>query len=278
MYDVGLPLVRSWLYGIGVFIAVTAAVAIGFVIAITGPPNAAEVRELGTILAGDPPEEVVAEPVAEPSVSDTPSAFPDFAPDGVMAVPAPSFNPEERGFAAAETVPSLSGGADDETRAAPERVEQSPRARTDRPRALAEGRQTTGRAPLARQRVRANPPPPARPPIAVARLDAHAPLPNAGRRLEELPEAAVPEITPDEPADVDREAYEDMGPRQEEAPPAREYEEAKYPDDAYEEDGSSWYGSADYYEELERRRAEREARWRERTERRRAYRERYEGW
>jgi hypothetical protein len=301
LYDVGLPLLRSWLYGIGAFIAVTAAVAIGFVIAITGPPNAAEVEEFAAILAGDSDNEAG-------DVSDESNDIPEFAPGGVITIQASPPSPEVDEFAEAETAPSLSASANDATEAArtelagprsreealaaARRVEQPRPGRTERARAersQAAASATAGRraesASPTRQRTQPSGSPPARRPITVAG-SAHAPLPNAvgARALEDLFESAVPEILSDAPADPDREAYEDVWPTQSEAPPAREYEEAGYPDDgeAYEEyDDTSWYGSEEYQEEVERRRAEREARRRYREERRRAYREwrrRYEGW
>ena len=96
LYDVGFPFPRSWLYGIGGFIVVAAAFAIGVVIAGSGRIRTAEV-EVPAVIADDTVDDVIV--VRAPAEN---PRFPAFAPEGVIVVQAPT--PQERVFAAAETV------------------------------------------------------------------------------------------------------------------------------------------------------------------------------
>lgn len=79
-----ISLLRAAAYGFGGFLFVSAAMAAGFVIAITGPPNVAEVKEVAAILSEGPPAESRAD---EATVG---PRFPSFAPQGVIVVTAPS--------------------------------------------------------------------------------------------------------------------------------------------------------------------------------------------
>ena len=95
MYDVGLPLPRSWLYGIGGLIVVIATFAIGYFIASRDPPRAAVTQESAAMATDAPADDVlVARAAAEPAQN-----FPAFAPEGVIVVSAPSR--DERAFAEA---------------------------------------------------------------------------------------------------------------------------------------------------------------------------------
>jgi hypothetical protein len=182
LYDPGFPFPRSWLYGIGGFVFVAAAFAIGVVIANSGLTDTAEVKGRAEIVADRPTDEVLVVRAAPERAR----VFPAFAPEGVIVVPAPGAG--ERVFAANAT-----------TSAAPRRARLYER----------------------------------RPPVAVA----------------EVGEEAAPEPRMEEPPQ----------PAQNEAPPAREYEEASNdaPDEA-EPDNRSWYGSEEYQREVaERRRARR---------------------
>lgn len=199
MYDPGFPFPRSWLYGLGGFFCVAAALAIGIVIARPG-----EVEQRTPIVADRPADEVLVVRAAPERAT----VFPAFAPEGVIVVDAPSAT--QHASAAPETMTSE------------RRVES------------------------ARRRARLY----ERPPVAAARADAS---------LSRTPET---EASPDEAnQNVVDEPSQDIEPAQNEAPPARVYEEASN-NEASEAapDNRSWYGSEDYQREVqERRRARRRA-------------------
>jgi hypothetical protein len=92
LYDLGFPLPRSWLYGLGGFVVVTAAFAIGLVVANSGPAGTAEVEGAAAIVADESADDVI---VVRPSAES--AHFPAFAPEGVIVVSAPSR--DERAFA-----------------------------------------------------------------------------------------------------------------------------------------------------------------------------------
>jgi hypothetical protein len=133
LYDLGFPLVRSWLYGIGGFIVVTAAFAIGFVVANSGRPDTAEVEVPAAVVADESADDVIVVRAG----AERPR-FPAFAPEGVIVVPAPAT--EERAFAAAETVPherSTVERATSERRAAERRARSNIRSPAPSPVAVA---------------------------------------------------------------------------------------------------------------------------------------------
>jgi hypothetical protein len=156
LYDIGFPLVRSWLYGLGGFIVVIAAFAIGFV-ASSGGRDTAEVDVPAPIVADESADDVI---VVRPAAAR--ARFPAFAPEGVIIVQAP--NPEERTFAAADTV--------SHERATVERATSGRRGESAERRARA-----SVRRPVARD-VSSTPP---------------------ARELAELSEGASPEADVDEP-------------------------------------------------------------------------------
>ncbi len=200
MYDPGFPFLRSWLYGIGGFVVVTGAFAIGFVIANNNTSHSPRNEVASASVAASSADDVIALP---PETD--PSQFPEFAPEGVIVVRAQ----------------------------APGELASSERATAER------------RADNARRSARASNIRRSRPPSAVARVDAE---PSSARASEELQEAQrsnpVAETSPDSDALASSEASS-----------APQNEAAQYADER------SWYGSAEYWREVEeRRRAEREAR------------------
>jgi hypothetical protein len=206
--------------GIGGIMAVTAALAVGSVIAITRSPDESEVEEPATVLE-DFTEDVRAQQTKN---------FPAFAPEGVIVVQA--LGREERGFVAEEAITQ-------EGARTYERIEVRRTAERER------------RGDGLRQRVRASGPRSTPSPVSVTRIDSDAPR---ARELDEPPDLGSTENNAEEPR------Y-DMGPTGNEAPEAREYEEARQ-GEAYGEEGDnrSWYGSPAYRREVEeRRRAQREA-------------------
>lgn len=82
MYDIGIPFLRSWLYGLGGLVVVVAAFAFGFVSAGRGRAERAKAEPPATVastISADRPA-VVVRPAVEPR------RFPAFAPEGVIVV------------------------------------------------------------------------------------------------------------------------------------------------------------------------------------------------
>ena len=86
MYDPGFPFLRPLLYGIGGLVFVGAAFAIVLVVAQSGSPESARVEERTLTLADRRADDVL---VVRPA-SERASAFPAFAPEGVIVIPAPT--------------------------------------------------------------------------------------------------------------------------------------------------------------------------------------------
>ncbi len=195
LYDIGFPFLRSWLYGIGGFIVIAAAFAVGLVIARGGRPDPAEVKGPAIVSDRSADDVVVVRAAAETT------RFPSFAPEGVIVVRPPAR--QEHSFAAADGVH--------------ERLSLE-RASSRRPARSAERR---------------------------ARSNVSQPPPATVERTEPSVEAP----------------RQDTPSARNEAPAVREAEHSG--DEDYEDafDNRSWYGSAEYWREVqERRRAEREAR------------------
>lgn len=81
LYDPGFPFLRSWLYGLGGFVVVTVAFAVGFVIANNNASESARNEVPSASVAASSAEDVI----AAPSAAD-PARFPEFAPEGVIVV------------------------------------------------------------------------------------------------------------------------------------------------------------------------------------------------
>ena len=317
-----VSLLRAWIHGIGVFAAVTASLTLALSIAITGPPTASEMDDLQAFLskAGSDLAAMAEQAGGEACVQLPPEATGSLCPQTAAAETAPAARAEDAPRTPAEeesiVIEAFRTENDGRETAAAEPLSEratsredvllgdiagDPRARVDlarppQPRAQAERPRQPDRAAQQRRPVRAAPPRAVqrapRRPIAVARSEAIAPLPDspATRALEDLIAASAPEILQHEPVTdeaaieeaASEQVFEDVWPAEEERkpgaddepPPDRIQEAWPAPWDAEEQDRA--YEDEAYEEE--RAYAEQEARRRYR-ERRRAYREwRRDGW
>lgn len=262
-----VSLIRAWVYGIGLFTAVTLSLSFAFAIAITGPPTRSEMESLqhflgavardlepvveqaGAELCVQLPLDVTGSLCPERAVAETPAAEPvAYEEERVEAPPLPETEVAARNERVADE--PLLGGAES---ARPRRVE----------RARAQQRpERRARVTAARERRAA------RPPIVSPRNEPTPPIEEVGERaLADLSAMTSQEI-----------AAREL-PSQNEASPAEEYsDEETYVDDpSYDEDAA--YDEEAAYEEEQRWREERRRyrQWR----RRQAYYERGErsgGW
>jgi len=118
LYDIGYPFLRSWLYGIGGFIVVIAAFAIGLTLARNGGGQTAEASRSEPVSPNQAPDDII---VVQPEV-ETPR-FPNFAPEGVIVVRAPERR--EPTFAAAQPARDYQRIARASLRRPAERAEQT---------------------------------------------------------------------------------------------------------------------------------------------------------
>lgn len=269
-----VSLFRAWMYGIGFFIATTASLAIAFAVAITGPPTASELEDVGAFfeqvsreaapvieaagieLCVQLPREVTGSLCPGPTQVEQPQRVETATAD------APVDQPSARDAAPEPTREFARGGESllgseagdepvrvDRTVASAEPVERArvrPRARPDR-RASAERRVRPASARVDRRS--------ARPPIV-------GPRNEPAERLAEAEEDALAELAPMTAQEIAAERYEE--PTQNQAEPADTFPEENY-DTEYDEQLA-------YEEERAQEEEERYRAWREAREERRRYR------
>jgi hypothetical protein len=246
-----VSLIRAWVYGIGLFTAVTLSLSLAFAIAITGPPTRSEldnlqvflsavardmepaVEQAGAELCVQLPRDVTGSLCPDVAAAETPAAEPAVYEEAHAEAPPPS--QEEIAARVVVSEPLLGG------------VESAPPRRTERVR-VQERPERRARVTAARERRAA------RPPIVSPRNEPTPPLEDVGERaLADLHEMTAQEIAA-------REA-----PSQNEASPAEEQE-------TYNDAGDAAYDEDAAYEE--ERAYEEEQRWREERRRYRQWRRR----